>query len=62
MSDEEYVEAISDINDDIDEDTFMDMYSDCMKAMAKIGRKKTLDILKKISSPEELEDLGINLK
>jgi DNA-binding ferritin-like protein len=61
MSDEEYIEAISDINDDIDEDTFMDMYSDCMKAMAKIGRKKTLDILKKISTPEGLEDLGINL-
>ena len=61
MSDEEYIEAISDINDDIDEDTFMDMYSDCMMAMAKIGRKKTLDILKKISTPEELEDLGINL-
>lgn len=59
MSAEEYAEAVNDINDDIDEDTFMGMFWDCMSAMLTAGRKETLKFIKKISNPEEMEDFGI---
>jgi hypothetical protein len=59
MSEEEYAAAVYDINDDVDEDTFMNFYSDCMMAMVEVGRKQTLDFIKKISSKEEMEDYGI---
>ena len=59
MSEEEYATAVNDINDDVDEDTFMARYSNCMMAMVKVGRKTTLDFIKKISSKEEMEDYNI---
>ena len=59
MSAEEYAEAVNDINDDIDEDTFMGMYWNCMSAMLTAGRKETLKFIKNISSPREMEDFGI---
>lgn len=59
MSAEEYAAAVNDINDDIDEDTFMGMFWDCMSAMLIAGRKETLKFIKKVSSPEEMEDYGI---
>lgn len=59
MSVEEYAAAVNDINDDIDEDIFMNFYSDCMMAMVEVGRKQTLDFIKKISSKEEMEDYNI---
>jgi DNA-binding ferritin-like protein len=60
MSEEEYAEAIHDINDDIEEDVFFSKYCECIMAMAKLGRKQTLKYIKKISSKEEMEDFGIN--
>jgi hypothetical protein len=60
MSEEEYAEAIHDINDDIEEDVFFSKYCECVMAMAKLGRKQTLKYIKKISSKEEMEDFGIN--
>lgn len=60
MSEEEYAEAIHDINDDIEEDVFFSRYCECIMAMAKLGRKQTLKYIKKISSKEEMEDFGIN--
>ena len=62
MSEEEYAEAVYNINDDIDEDTFYDIYSNCMMAMVEVGRKATLDFIKKISSKEEMDDFNINYK
>jgi hypothetical protein len=59
MSAEEYAEAVNDINDDIDEDTFMIMFWDCMSAMLTAGRKETLKFIKKVSKPGEMEDFGI---
>jgi hypothetical protein len=59
MSAEEYAAAVNDINDDIDEDTFMDIYWNCMSAMLAAGRKETLKFIKKVSSPGEMEDFGI---
>ena len=59
MSAEEYAAAVNDINDDIDEDTFMWMFWDCMSAMLTAGRKETLKFIKKVSSPGEMEDFGI---
>ena len=59
MSAEEYAEAVNDINDDIDEDTFMGMFWDCMSAMLTAGRKETLKFIKKVSKPGEMEDFGI---
>jgi hypothetical protein len=62
MSEEEYASAVYDINDDVDEDTFYGFYSDCMMAMVEVGRKATLDFIKKISSKEEMDDFNINYK
>lgn len=59
MSAEEYAAAVNDINDDIDEDTFMGMYWNCMSAMLTAGRKETLKFIKKVSKPGEMEDFGI---
>lgn len=59
MSAEEYAVAVNDINDDIDEDTFMGMYWNCMSAMLTAGRKETLKFIKKVSKPGEMEDFGI---
>lgn len=59
MSAEEYATAVNDINDDIDEDTFMGMYWNCMSAMLTAGRKETLKFIKKVSKPGEMEDFGI---
>lgn len=59
MSEEEYAAAVYDINDDVDEDTFINFYSDCMMAMVEVGRKATLDFIKKISSKEEMEEYGV---
>ena len=59
MSAEEYATAVNDINDDIDEDTFMGIYWDCMSAMLTAGRKETLKFIKKVSEPGEMEDFGI---
>lgn len=59
MSAEEYATAVNDINDDIDEDTFMGMFWDCMSAMLTAGRKETLKFIKKVSKPGEMEDFGI---
>lgn len=59
MSAEEYATAVNDINDDIDEDTFMGMYWNCMSAMLTAGRKETLKFIKKVSKPSEMEDFGI---
>lgn len=59
MSAEEYAVAVNDINDDIDEDTFMGMYWNCMSAMLRAGRKETLKFIKKVSKPGEMEDFGI---
>ena len=59
MSAEEYATAVNDINDDIDEDTFMGIYWDCMSAMLTAGRKETLKFIKNISEPREMEDFGI---
>lgn len=62
MSEEEYASAVHDINDDVDEDAFYGFYSDCMMAMVEVGRKVTLDFIKKISSKEEMDDFNINYK
>jgi hypothetical protein len=60
MSEEEYTEAVHDINDDVDEEIFMSRYCNCMMAMAEVGRKQTLKFIENISSKEEMEDFGIN--
>ena len=59
MDAEEYAAAVNDINDDVDEDTFMGIFWDCMEAMLTVGRKETLKFIKKVSSPGEMEDFGI---
>lgn len=59
MDAEEYAAAVNDINDDVDEDTFMGIFWDCMEAMLTVGRKETLKFIKKISKPDEMEDFGI---
>lgn len=59
MSAEEYAAAVNDINDDIDEDTFMNIYWNCMSVMLEAGRKETLKFIKKVSKPGEMEDFGI---
>ena len=59
MGAEEYATAVNDINDDVDEDTFMGVFWDCMEAMLTVGRKETLKFIKKISKPDEMEDFGI---
>lgn len=60
MSEEEYAEAIRDINDDIDEEIFMVKYCDCIMKMVELGRNKVLKFIKNISSKDEIEDFGIN--
>lgn len=59
MGAEEYAAAVNDINDDVDEDTFMGIFWDCMEAMLTVGRKESLKFIKKISKPDEMEDFGI---
>lgn len=60
MSEEEYAEAIHDINDDIDEEIFMVKYCDCIMKMVELGRNKVLKFIKNISSKDEMEDFGID--
>lgn len=57
--DDEYNEDVMNINDDISEDD-MDYYGPVMSAMAQIGKKETLKIIKSIVKDEsELEDFNI---
>lgn len=56
---EEWAEEVHDINDDVDPDYFIGWYYDGMVAMVELGRKKTLDFIKKISSKEEMDDYNI---
>ena len=56
MKAKDYAKAVHDINDDIEMDLFMDRYSNCMVAMAEVGKEQALDFIKQIATKEEIED------
>lgn len=55
-----YAEHIAEISDgDIDVEYAVDWYSDCMMAMAELGRDKSYKIISKIIDKDELESYDI---
>ena len=55
-----YAEYVADVSDgDIDVEYAVDMYSDCMVAMAELGRDKVYKIISKIVDKDELDSYDI---
>jgi hypothetical protein len=59
MDDDELVDAIVNINDDIDSDMALERYIPVMRALIFLGRDAAYKYLKSFIDEEELEDYGI---
>ena len=60
MKEKQYAEIINDINDDIDIEYAEEYYAPVMRAMAKVGKEETIEILKRLgATQEELEEYDI---
>lgn len=60
MNENGYAKLINDINDDVEVEYAKEYYAPVMKAMAKVGKKESIEILKRLGvTDEELEDFDV---